>query len=251
MKIVAITQARISSTRLPGKVMKKIKNKPLLQYHIDQILKSKLINEVVVATSKKKEDNLIYDYCTKKKIQCYRGSLKDVLSRYYYCAKKYKADIIVRVTSDCPLIDPKIIDKCLKLYLKKNYDYVSNTNPPQNATYPDGTDVEIFDYPKLEYAFNNCKNKLFREHVTYFFWKNPKKFKVFRLNLNRNLRMFRLTVDYKEDFLLIKEILTNFINNNTKITLNNIIYFLTKNKKIKSINNIRNSDLKKNYNENL
>jgi len=246
MKIVAITQARISSTRLPGKVMKKIKNKPILQYHVDQILKSKLINEVVVATSKNKEDSVIYDYCLKKNIHCFRGSLKDVLSRYYYCAKKYNADIIVRVTSDCPLIDPKIIDKCIKLYKEKNYDYVSNTNPPENATYPDGTDVEILNYSTLEYAFNNCKDRLLREHVTHFFWKNPKKFKIFRLDLSRNLRRFRFTVDYQEDFLLIKKVLNNFVNNNIKITLSNIIYFLRKNKKIKSINNIRNLDLKKN-----
>jgi spore coat polysaccharide biosynthesis protein SpsF len=243
VKILAITQARISSSRLPGKSMKLINGKPMLHYHLNQLSQSKLIDEIAVATSLNKSDDKIANYCKKKKINFFRGSLKDVLSRYYFCAKKFKADLIVRITSDCPLIDPEIIDFCIKNYLKKKVDYLSNTNPPDGATYPDGTDVEIFNFKNLEYAFLKCKNKNFREHVTFYFWKNPIKFKIFRIDLKKNLRKYRITVDYKEDFLLINHILTYFKKNNIKLRLANIISFLNKKKYINRINSMHNKDL--------
>ena len=108
------------------------------------------ITSFLFSSSLNKSDDKIVNYCKKKKINFFRGSLKDVLSRYYYCAKKFNADLIVRITSDCPLIDPEIIDFSIKEYLKKKVDYLSNTNPPDGATYPDGTDVEIFNFKNLE-----------------------------------------------------------------------------------------------------
>ena len=243
MKILAITQARINSSRLPGKAMKLINSKPLLYYHLHQLSQSKLIDEIVVATSVNKSDDKIANYCKNNKINFFRGSLKDVLSRNYYCAKNFNADLIVRVTSDCPLIDPEIIDFCIKKYMRKKVDYLSNTTPPDGATYPDGTDVEIFNFKNLEYAFLRCKNKNFREHVTFYFWKNPLKFKLLRLDLKKNLRKYRITVDYKEDFLLINKILNYFKRNKIKLRLWNIISFLNKQKHINRINQIHNKDL--------
>ena len=202
MKIVCIVQARISSSRLPAKILLPGYNKPLLLHLIERLKKSKLINSVIVATSKNPLDDLIYDLCSLKKIKVYRGNLNDLLSRYYNCAKKHNADHIVRVTSDCPLIDPKIIDLMIRKYLSlKKLDFLSNTHPP---SYPDGFDVEIFSFRALEKAFRSAKNSYEREHVTPFIWDNPKKFRLFNYTTLKNdnlYKKYRLTLDYKEDFL--------------------------------------------------
>ena len=176
MKIVCIIQARISSTRLPAKILLPGYNKPLLFHLIDRINKCKQINKVVVATSKNSLDDLLYDLCLSKKINVFRGSLDDLLDRYFKCAKKFKADHIVRITSDCPLIDPKIIDSVIKKYLSvKNLDYMSNIHPP---SYPDGFDVEIFSFKALRKAHVTAKNNFEREHVTPYIWDNLDKFKI-------------------------------------------------------------------------
>jgi spore coat polysaccharide biosynthesis protein SpsF len=140
--------------------------------------KSKLINQIVIATTKNEKDDKIYDVCKKEKIYCYRGSENNVLKRYFEAAKLCKADIVVRLTSDCPLIDSQIVDRTIKKFLVHSYDYVSNTCPSANATYADGMDVEVFSYSNLLKANKFCKNVLDREHVTHFFLKRPKKFKL-------------------------------------------------------------------------
>ncbi len=241
-KIVAIVQARIGSTRLPGKSMKLILGKPMLWYQLRQISKSNKINQVVVATTNRKKDKVISDYCKKNKIECFRGDEKNVLSRFFFASLQYKADIIVRLTSDCPLIDPKIIDKAINIFQKNNYDYVSNTCPAEGATYTDGMDVEVFDFFSLSNAYLKCKYYSEKEHVTHFFWKENNGFKIFRFNQKVNYRNYRLTVDYMEDFILIKKIISYFQKNEIKISYNNIIRFLKKNKKISKINLRRNKD---------
>ena len=242
-RIVAITQARIGSSRFPRKSMKIINKSPMLKFHIEQVLQSNLINKFVVATSKQKKDIIIVKFCEKNNIEYFTGSHNDVLSRYYFAAKKSNADIVVRITSDCPLVDPQIIDKCIKTFVKKKVDYLSNTNPPENATYPDGFDVEVFTFLALKKAHFQCKDKEFREHVTYFFWKNPKKFKIFTLNLKKSLRRYRLTVDYKEDFLLIKNIINYFIKTKTSIRMNKVLNYLKKNKNLLKLNEQWNRDI--------
>lgn len=235
-RIVGITQARIGSSRFPGKSMKMINKSPMLEFHIKQVLQSKLINNFIVATSRTKKDDIIVKFCKKNYIDYFAGSHHDVLSRYYLAAKKSNADIVVRITSDCPLVDPEIIDKCIKIFLKKKVDYLANTNPPENASYPDGFDVEVFSFLALKKAYFECKNKYFREHVTYYFWKNPNKFKIFRLNLKKSLRRYRLTVDYKEDFLLIKNIINHFIKTKTNIRMKKVISYLNKNQNLLNLN---------------
>ena len=241
-KIIAIIQARIGSSRLPGKSMKLILGRPMLWYQLRQIAKSKKITQVVVATTNQKKDRVISNYCKKKKIECFKGDEKNVLQRYFFASLKYKADIIVRLTSDCPLIDPKIIDKSISIFQRNDYDYVSNTCPPEGATYTDGMDVEVFDFFSLSTAYLKCKNDSENEHVTHFFWKKNNGFKTFRFNLKSNYRNYRLTVDYIEDFILIKKIIYYFKKNKINISYNNIIRFMKKNKKISQINLCRNKD---------
>ena len=146
--IVCIIQARTGSTRLPGKVLMKLDEKnTVLDYVINQLSFSKLIDKMIIATTNLEQDDVIEDIANRLKIQCFRGDSDDVLDRYYQCAIKFEADNILRITSDCPLIDPEIVDKVITMYLTKDYDYVSNTLKP---TYPDGLDTEVFSVESLK-----------------------------------------------------------------------------------------------------
>jgi len=203
--IGCIIQARTGSTRLPGKTMKKLNEiDTVLSFGINQVKSSKTIEKIVIATTDLHEDDLIFDYMEKLNIPCFRGKSKDVLDRYYQCAKKFDLSTIVRITSDCPLIDPLIIDDVVSYFLKNNkFDYVSNVHPV--TTYPDGTDVEIFSFKTLEKAWNEAKKPSEREHVTPYIY-NSKKFILGNIKNSNDLSNLRWTVDHKEDLDLIKEI---------------------------------------------
>jgi spore coat polysaccharide biosynthesis protein SpsF len=242
-KIIAIIQARMGSKRLPGKCMMRIVGKPLLHYQINQVQKVRLVDSIVVATTNGRKDDVINNFCERKKIYCFRGSEKNVLKRYFDAATFFKADIVIRLTSDCPLIDPKIIKKTIEKFLSNKYDYVSTTCPVRGATYADGMDVEIFSYLNLFKAYKLCKSKIEKEHVTYFFWMRPKQFRLFRLDLNKSYRNYRLTVDYIQDFMLVKKILLFFLRKNIKINFKNIISFLKQNPKYLKINLSRNKEI--------
>ena len=184
-KIYAIIQARMSSSRLPGKVLKKIKQKPMLHYVIKQVKASKMVDEIIIVTTTEKEDKPIVDFCLKNKIKCFRGSKLDLLDRYYNCAKKYNCDPIVRVTSDCPIVDPEVIDLTISEFLKKKYDYISNNLEKikgkwENSmcNYPQGMTVEVSSFNALKKAWNEAKKPSEREHVFPYIQFNPKKFNV-------------------------------------------------------------------------
>ena len=170
--IVAIIQARMGSKRFRGKVLKKIYNKPLILILIERLKKSRLINRIVVATSIKKNDDILYNLCSKKNIHCFRGPELDVLSRYYKCAIQHNATTVVRITADCPMIDPKLVDKIIKFFFRKKFDYVSNTTPLETSTWPNGSDVEVFSMQGLERTHKEAVSDEDREHVTFYFWKN-------------------------------------------------------------------------------
>jgi len=250
-KIAAIIQARIGSTRLPQKAMLKILNKPLLGYMIDQVKRSKNIDEIIVATSENNENNTIRSFCKKYRIKCYSGSEINLVERYCDAAKFFGVNTIVRLTSDCPLIDPQIIDKCLEKYISSEYDFVANTSPPYNSSYPDGMDVEIFSYNTLEYINRVCKNQLDLEHVTPFIWRKNSFFKLFKCNHKKNLSHYRLTIDYMEDFKLLKKIIIHFMKNKINISLENIDNFLKKNENIYAINKKRNKKYKSSIERNI
>ncbi|OFZ16578.1 MAG: hypothetical protein A2X86_12340 [Bdellovibrionales bacterium GWA2_49_15] len=208
MKILAITQARIGSTRLPNKVLKKIGEKTLLQMHLERVQRSKLINQLIVATTDEIGVEGIVEVANLVGIKTFKGNLNDVLDRFYSAYKIFGADAIVRVTSDCPLIDPSLIDSVIKLFCDSGHDYVSNT---LNPTFPDGVDVEVFKATALEQAWHEATLKSDREHVSAYIWKNSTflgkdKFKSSCFENNPNYSQYRLTVDTPDDFVRIEKL---------------------------------------------
>ncbi|CAN2250924.1 spore coat polysaccharide biosynthesis protein SpsF [Bacillus subtilis] len=206
MKVTAIIQARMGSSRLPGKVLKKVLNKPLLEYQIERIKRAALIDDIVIATTTHAIDKPIVELSKRLSLTYYCGSENDVLSRYYEAAKISKAETIVRLTSDCPIIDHRVIDRVIKFYLDSNgqYDYVSNT---LNRTYPRGMDIEVFSASSLEKAHAESSLEHEREHVTPFIFLNPGRFNLANIAYTENQKQHRWTVDTPEDFLLIKKII--------------------------------------------
>jgi spore coat polysaccharide biosynthesis protein SpsF len=243
-KVGIIVQARMGSKRFPGKIMKKVNGYPMLNHMLNQIKKSKLHDEIIIATSLKKENDIVRNFCKKNKINCFSGSENNLVNRFYLCAKKYKLDTIVRLTADCPLIDPTIIDLCIKKFLSKKFDFVANTSPPNNKSYPDGVDVEVFSFKTIETVNSKCKSKKDLEHVTPYIWRKKKEYRLFRFNLKKDLSKYRFTLDYKEDFVLIKKILINLYNKKKKISMNNVIQYIKQNNNIYLLNHKRNSFIK-------
>lgn len=230
-KVLAIIQARYSSSRFPGKVLKIINKKTLLEILIKRLSKSKYISKIIVACSLNDKDSKIIDICKKLKIDYFAGSENNVLDRFYKSAKKSKIENIVRITGDCPLIDSEIVDIVIKNFFLNKVDYASNTNPP---TFPDGLDVEIFKFNALENAYLNVKNDHEREHVTPYIIKN-KEFKKFNLKNSQDISWLRLTLDEERDFQVIKKIVRNF-KNNLYFNLNDIFNLYKKDKNIFLLN---------------
>jgi spore coat polysaccharide biosynthesis protein SpsF len=201
MKIIAITQARTGSTRFPNKIMNKIGNETLLSIHINRIKKAKKINSIIIATTNKKNDYVIKQQADKLNVNCFMGDEDDVLDRFYWAAMPYKPDFVVRLTSDCPLIDPSLIDMIIEATVNSKVDYCSNT---LIESYPDGQDVEVFSFNSLKKAWEESVLISDREHVTPYMKKN---FKV--LNVHSNNMKFnkvRMTVDEPNDFEVIKKL---------------------------------------------
>ncbi|MFH2106795.1 MAG: glycosyltransferase family protein [Candidatus Micrarchaeota archaeon] len=203
MKIVCIIQARMGSTRLPGKIMKEIAGRPILWHVIERVKRSKKISSIVIATTTNHEDDQVERFCKDNRLFLFRGSMDDVLDRYYNAARQNNADVIVRVTSDCPLVDPDVLDELVNLFLGGNYDYVSNNKPP---SYPHGLDAEVFSFAALEKAWKEAKLSAEREHVTPYMRKNPGLFRIGNLRNKADLSKMRWTVDFEEDYLLVKKI---------------------------------------------
>lgn len=202
-QVLAILQARFSSTRFPGKVLKPILGKPMLARQIERIIQSKEIEGLVVATSTDPSDDRIEELCRHLNVPCVRGSPDDVLDRFYQTAIVWRPQHIVRLTGDCPVIDPDIIDEVVKFYTSGNYDYVSNAIKP---TFPDGLDVEIFRFSALEVAWKEAKLISEREHVTPFIYNHPERFTIGIYENHTDLSFYRWTVDTPEDFELITKI---------------------------------------------
>lgn len=218
--IGTIIQARMGSTRLPGKVMMEIKGKPILFYVLNQVRQSKLMEQIIVATTDMPEDDVIAKYIQSLNIKVFRGNSEDVLDRFYQCAKMYNLKTIIRISADSPLIDFTIIDKCIKEFKNGDYDYLSNTivqvNDIWRETYngfPIGLAVEIFNFDSLERAWKNTKEPSDREHVTEYMWKNPTLFKIGNIKNSEDLSKFRLVIDYKSDYFFVKSIMEQFPNN--------------------------------------
>ena len=237
MKVVCLVQARVGSTRLPGKILKEICGKTILHHEIDRLKKCKEIDEIVIATTDKKDDDKIVNEAKKLSVKYFRGSENDVLSRFYYSAKENNADIIVRVTSDCPCIDFEILDKML-IYFKEKYkekqvDYLSNTI---KRTYPRGYDIEIFTFSALEKSYINAKKEYEREHVTPYIYDKTNNFLKLPFENKDDYSEYRVTLDTIEDFIVIKNIFENLYYKNPYFKLNDVVQYLNDNLHIVDIN---------------
>lgn len=237
MKVVCLVQARVGSTRLPGKILKEICGKTILHHEIDRLKKCKEIDEIVIATTDKEDDDKIVNEAKKLSVKYFRGSENDVLSRFYYSAKENNADIIVRVTSDCPCIDFEILDKML-IYFKDKYkekqvDYLSNTI---KRTYPRGYDIEIFTFSALEKSYINAKKEYEREHVTPYIYDKTNNFLKLSFENKDDYSNYRVTLDTIEDFIVIKNIFENLYYKNPYFKLNDVVQYLNNNLHIVDIN---------------
>ena len=225
VKTILITQARYGSTRLPGKVLKEIAGKPLLQIHLERLKNCKTISEIVVATTINEEDAVIYEKVIDWGFSATRGSESDVLDRFYHAVKDKNVDWIVRVTSDCPLIDPVLVDKVISYVQASNKDYGSNTII---ENYPDGQDVEVIKYSALEYAWKNSKLLSEREHVTPFIRNNSDLkggilFKAINYPCDFDFSKIRMTVDESRDFELISILINHLGTDKTWLEYTNYI----------------------------
>lgn len=238
MKILTVIQARRGSTRLPDKVMMPVLGEPILLKMIERVKRSKLHGQLCVATTLEEKDDIIVELCKTHQIDCYRGHSTDLLDRHYQTAVLYHADAIVKIPSDCPLIDPNIIDEVLQYYIShsQKYDFVSNLHP---ASWPDGNDVEIMSFDSLEKAWKEAERPLEREHTTPYIWENPDKFKIGSVlwkSGNDFSTSHRWTLDYIEDFEFIKKIYEELYPNNPYFSLDDILGLLRSHPEIEEIN---------------
>lgn len=215
----------MGSTRLPGKILKTVNGKPLLEYQLERVKQVKNIDQIVIATTIEKQDQPIVDFCESIGVDYYRGSEKDVLSRYYEAGKKFNGDIILRLTSDCPLIDPKTIDVTLQHYLNNTYDYVSNTIV---RTFPRGLDTEVFSVDSLHKAYEEATLERDREHVTSYLYTHPEIFKIGYITSPKDYSAHRWTVDTIDDFQLIELILTKMYKPDETFHFEDVIEVINK-----------------------
>jgi len=196
-------QARIGSRRFPKKVLAKIENKPMIWHVIERMKVIRGVKQIILVSTKNSEDKILHKIAKNCNIKSFKGKTSDVLNRYYMCAIEFEADPIIRITGDCPLIDPTIVKKMLEVYMKNNYDYVTNTFPP---TFPDGLDVEIFSFKTLEKMANYAKLPSEKEHVTSYIRNHPNEFNIFNYENISDLSKLRWTVDEKQDIMFVRAI---------------------------------------------
>lgn len=202
----AIIQARMGSSRLPGKTMHMVNDKPLLQYCVERVKQARYVDKVIIATTENSADDEIYKWCIENNISCYRGNEQDVLDRYYQAAIVNNLDIIVRVTSDCPFIEPSLIDMLITTLINYDYDYTSNRW--KTRSWPHGLDAEVFKREALYKAWEEADKAYEREHVTPYILEHDDMFNLAEIPLNKDLSYIRLTVDYQEDMTLVKAIMS-------------------------------------------
>ena len=230
MNIVAIIQARTGSTRLPNKILLPIIEKPLIWHIFNRLSFCNKINKAILATTINSNDDILVDWAIKSNIEYFRGSENNVLERYYETAKKFEADIIVRITADDPFKDPQIIDKVIEMLISKDLDFAYNNNPP---TFPEGLDTEVFTFKALETAYQMSIDNFEKEHVTQYFYKNKSQFKQDNFSNLENLSHLRWTIDtdkdlemtrmvyeelYKESYIFFSDDILNLIRMKPEIS---------------------------------
>ena len=234
MRTIIIVQARMGSTRFPGKILKKVMGRPLLEYQIERLNKVKNVDDVVIATTTNEKDTPVQELCDALKCSYFRGSESDVLSRFYGAAEEFNAECIVRINSDCPLIDPSVVEGMIEHYVKhSDLDYLSNI---LQKSYPIGLHTEVFSMEVLRKVNEQAMDPLEREHVTPYIYRNPIMFKLFSYAIGDDLSKYRWTVDYPEDFELIRIILEHCYPNKPNFGMFDIIDLMEKKPKLAKIN---------------
>ena len=210
MKVVAIIQARMGSTRLPGKVLLDLAGEPVLVRCVNRTGRAQILDEVVVATTVQPADDAIVRLCAERGWPCFRGSEEDVLDRYYRAAVAHQADIVVRITSDCPLIEPQVVDRVVREFLEQQpaVDYACNVLP--RRTFPRGLDTEVMSFDVLEQARHEDLNPAGREHVTPYIQYNPDLFRICGIMNEVDFSHMRWTVDTPEDLAFVRHIYEHF-----------------------------------------
>lgn len=233
--ILGLIQVRMGSTRLPEKSLMDMHGKPMLWHLVNRVKKAKNIDNVVIATTVEPQDKVIVDFAEKERIDCYAGSEMDILDRLYQTTKKFGGEVAVRITGDCPLTDPGVIDKLLNFHLgnKDKYDVVTNISPP---SYPDGLDTEVLPMETLERAWNEVEDPMWREWATAYFYENQDKYKVGNVSHDEDLSHHRWTVDYEEDFDLVKKIFAELGPKGEDFSMKHVLELLKENDHIYNIN---------------
>lgn len=233
MNFVAIIQARLGSTRLPKKVFADLAGKPLIWHVINRLKYSDRINNIVLATTNSSKDDELANWAIKENVNLFRGSENNVLERFYFAAKHYSADIIVRITADDPFKDPAIIDKVIDKLLEDNLDFAYNNNPP---TFPEGLDTEVFTYNAIEKAYFHSNDDYEKEHVTQYFYRNSELFKQSNFENVNNISNLRWTIDTELDYEMTKQVYNFLYKNGSIFQTNDILKLLDEKPEISQIN---------------
>lgn len=238
MKACCIIQARTGSTRLPGKVLMKLCGETVLWHVVNRVKRCRHIDDVIIATSVSLGDNAVEEEAKRIGVRCFRGSEEDVLARMYFAAKENNADVIIRTTADCPLLDPEIFDMVVRIFLgnKDRFDYGSNVdNVEGGRTFPRGFDTEVFSFSALEEAYNKAEKH--REHVTPYIYTHRGEFRIFRLDDGRHDNShLRLVVDTPEDFRLVNEVFERLYPQNVNFGYKQILELFEEHPELKEVN---------------
>lgn len=232
MNITAVIQARMGSTRLPGKVMKRLSDRTVLGHVITRCQAIPSVSKVIVATTVLKEDIAIYEEALNYNVSAYRGSKDNVLSRYYEASREAKSDVVVRITSDCPLLDPNVSDEVIRFFLENDFDYVSTG---LSGSFPRGLDTEVFTFEALEKAYREASVDYEFEHVTPYIYQHLEKFKVYAYQNLKDQSQYRLTLDTHEDWKLISNVYEELYRGDI-FRLTDILELLERNPELVALN---------------
>ena len=231
MKVLAIVQARCSSTRLPGKVIKELVGKPMIVQELERLSQSNMIDKIVLATSIEASDDPLEQVLADTEVEVFRGNLDDVLDRYYQCAKRYQPEHVVRITGDCPVIDWRLVDEVITKHIDHGNDYTVTSED-----YPDGLDTEVMKFSVLEKAWNNAKMLAEREHVTLYIRNHKESFQTEEITCTEKLADMRWTVDEPKDFAFVEKVYSELYGNNHDFSMMAILELLQKKPEIITIN---------------
>lgn len=231
--IVGVLQARLGSTRLPGKVLMPMLGKPMLARQLERLRRARCLDRVIVATSIQPEDDAIEVFCREQGVGCHRGSVDDVLDRCFQAVAAIRPEFVMRLTGDCPLADPQVIDGLAEFFERGKYDYASNTIRP---TWPDGLDAELMRFEAIEAAWRDAKLPSEREHVTPYIYKHPELFKLGSYENTIDLSALRWTVDEPADFELVSRIYSALYPANPAFTSADVLEYLRAHGDVAAIN---------------